>query len=1025
MSENILNALVQLFALVADIHDETVITGKEKEIVRSFLSRHLNNELVEKYMKMYEENISLYNSENISKDSIRDRKRTSLNAMRILAICEKINEELQQKQKIYVLVQLTDYISKGEEITENELDFLQTVANAFYVTETEFMNIRSFIMNKMDDVREKSRLLVINNSELSSGEIRHITDENLMGDISFLQILSTNSFIIRYEGSEDLYLNGQNIISGQTYIFDRGSVLRGPGIKTVYYSGIVSLISEAAFDNKITLDANDVSLRFRNSENGIHNLNFHEESGKLVGILGGSGVGKSTTLSILNGTLKPQNGEVLINGYNLYDEKENEALRGVIGFVPQDDLLIDELTVYQNIYYNAKMCLSNLPENKIVEVVNKTLVDFDLEGIKDLKVGNPLKKVISGGQRKRVNIALELLREPTILFVDEPTSGLSSVDSEAVMNLLKEQTYKGKLVIINIHQPGSDIYKMFDRVMFIDKGGYQVWYGDPSEAIVYFKTISNHANPEEDQCVKCGNINTEQILQIIESKVVDEHGRATRIRKVSPREWAEKFREKYVSKIQKTIKGEEALPVNNYSIPGLLKQSEIFFTRDLLSKMADKQYILISLIGSPFLAFLLAYFTRFSSGLTYKFGDNENITAYMFMCVITSMFFGLMSSSEEIVKDRKILKRESFLNLSWFSYLNSKVLMMFLLSAIQTFFFVLIGNLVLGLKGMLLGYWLVLFTTSCFANILGLNISSAFNSVITIYILIPFIIIPQLLFSGVLVKFDKLHIASATHEYVPVIGDLMTARWSFEALAVDQFSNNKYEKPYFKFKMEESQNDYYASYLIDALIEDLWQCTRIKDDPARKSDLEGYYFKLNLNIDKLSDLAGVIVPAQWKSSLNPGNFNADVAKEAKAFLESLKKPFKRARNSAIAQSDIITANIIKEIGMDGLVKLQADYENKWLKDLVLANDNFEKTYETRNKIIQKYEPGYMKATSKYGRAHFYAPVKKLGNFEIVTYWFNMAVVWIVSFLLYIALYYNLLRKLIDYLGNLKLSKSEF
>ena len=217
-------------------------------------------------------------------------------------------------------------------------------------------------------------------------------------------------------------------------------------------------------------------------------------------------------------------------------------LEGVIGFVPQDDLLIEELTVFQNLWYNARMCLNNLPERKIIEVVNKTLIDLDLEETRDLKVGNPLKKIISGGQRKRVNIALELLREPTILFVDEPTSGLSSVDSEIVMNLLKEQTYKGKLVIVNIHQPCSDLYKMFDKIMIIDKGGYQIYYGNPTEAIVYFKTHSNHANPDEDQCIKCGNINTDQILQIIESKVVDEHGKATRIRKVTPEEWAEKFK---------------------------------------------------------------------------------------------------------------------------------------------------------------------------------------------------------------------------------------------------------------------------------------------------------------------------------------------------------------------------------------------------------------------------------------------------------------------------------------------------
>ena len=412
----------------------------------------------------------------------------------------------------------------------------------FISDEAEYQNIKSFIIGTVDAIPDKKRILVIdNNKEYDQPEVKHICNDNLKGTICFLHIPSTNTYIMRYSGSDDLYLNGQNISAGETYIFDHGSSIRGPGINPIYYTEVVSIISEASFEIKISLHAYDVSFKFRNSDNGIHNLNFHEESGKLVGILGGSGVGKSTTLSILNGTLKPQSGEVLINGYNLYDDNEKEYLEGVIGFVPQDDLLIEELTVFQNLWYNARMCLNNLSESEIVEVVNKTLIDLDLDETRDLKVGNPLKKIISGGQRKRVNIALELLREPTILFVDEPTSGLSSVDSEIVMSLLKEQTYKGKLVIVNIHQPCSDIYKMFDKIMIIDKGGYQIYYGNPTEAIVYFKTHSNHANPDEDQCIKCGNVNTDQILQIIESKVVDEHGKATRIRKVSPREWAEKF----------------------------------------------------------------------------------------------------------------------------------------------------------------------------------------------------------------------------------------------------------------------------------------------------------------------------------------------------------------------------------------------------------------------------------------------------------------------------------------------------
>jgi ABC-type multidrug transport system fused ATPase/permease subunit len=292
MSELILKALMQLFALIGDIHDATVITSRERDVVRLFLTRHLNNELVSRYMKMFEEYLEHFNAERIQKGSIKDMKRISLNAVKILAICEKINEELQQKQKVYVLVKLMDYISLGEEVTENELDFLLTVANAFYINQAEYESIKIFIIERADNVPDRKRMLIIdNNKEYKHPEGKHMCNENLNGAISFLQIPSTNTFLMRYSGNADLYLNGQNISTGETYTFDHGSSIRGQGINPIYYTEVVSIISEASFEVKISLNAHDVSFKFRNSENGIHHLNFHEESGKLVGILGGSGVG--------------------------------------------------------------------------------------------------------------------------------------------------------------------------------------------------------------------------------------------------------------------------------------------------------------------------------------------------------------------------------------------------------------------------------------------------------------------------------------------------------------------------------------------------------------------------------------------------------------------------------------------------------------------------------------------------------------------------------------------------------------
>jgi hypothetical protein len=538
--------------------------------------------------------------------------------------------------------------------------------------------------------------------------------------------------------------------------------------------------------------------------------------------------------------------------------------------------------------------------------------------------------------------------------------------------------------------------------------------------------MSSHANACEDQCVTCGNIDSDQLLKIIEAKVVDENGKHTNIRKVTPQEWADRFNERTIKTEQNSQPVNRILPETSNRIPGLLKQSGVYFTRDILSKLANRQYILISLLGSPLLAFLLAYFTKYASGNEFIFSENENLPAYLFMSVITSLFLGLIISAEEIIRDRKILKRESFLNLSWFSYLNSKIMIMFLISAIQTISFVLIGNYILGIKGMTFSYWLIFFTTSCFANMMGLNISSAFNSVVTIYILIPFFIIPQLLFSGVLVKFDKLHQSSLTKsEFVPVLGDLMAARWAFEALAVDQFKNNKYERNFIESNIEKSQNDWYSNYLIPSLKMNLWECQHFKDSIGYQERVANNFGKLNYYIDKLTPLAGFDrISGDWKASLNREQFNSEVAKQTAIYLDSLAGHFRSLRKKYMVLLDSVSDSLVKEIGKEEFLKLKARHVNTSLEDLVLGRTSIlDKTFETDKSIIQKFEPAYMKPYSTYGRTHFYAPYKLIGNLKIDTFWFNIFILWFATLILYIVLYFNGMRKALGLFENLRFKRS--
>jgi hypothetical protein len=598
-----------------------------------------------------------------------------------------------------------------------------------------------------------------------------------------------------------------------------------------------------------------------------------------------------------------------------------------------------------------------------------------------------------------------------------------------VMNLLKEQAYKGKLVIINIHQPSSNLYKMFDKIIFMDKGGYQIYYGNPSEAVVYFKTKSHHANAREDQCVCCGNIDADQVLQIIEAKIVNEHGKLSRTRKVSPKEWFTEFRNSMEEKSGEKPDKED-LPENYYSIPGVLKQLKIFFTRDIYAKLANQQYVLISLLEAPMLAMILGYFTKYFSGTSgnpgaYVFRNNENLPAYLLMSVIVFLFLGLTISSGEIIKDRKILQRESFLNLSRGGYLNSKILIMFMISAIQSLLYVIVGNLIFEIKGMMPGYWLILFTTSCFANILGLNISSGLNSVITISILVPILLIPQILFSGVMVKFDKLHKSLTNYEYVPVIGDLMTSRWAYEALAVTQFKNNPYQKIFYNVEKELSDSEYLENFLVSTLQSKVDETLQYKMQAKNRDQIISNLRMLKEQIEYLGTIApGIVFTSGDK--LNFQSFDESVASETREYLLGLRSLFRSKVQESRQQKNSMQKDLITRLGgLEAYTSFRNANDNKKLSDILLNRTDLEKIIEKDHTLIRKSDPVYMDPTSNIGRAHLYAPIKTIGTISVDTLWFNTLMIWLASLILYLTLYYDILGKTITYFGNIRLKGRAF
>lgn len=1023
MSQRILKALMQLFAIIARVDEEIDIQnpstkGHGRNIVQSFLNQELGSAAVEEYLTLFDEFLIAYQGKSNKKDG--GRKKTSVHSVKVLRICTQINEELTQRQKMIVLVRILEFINANESVAEQEREFAQTVADTFNVSMEEYNEIKDFVEAPIDKIIDDANLLYVTPKKTEKFEhAKHIYAEGLEGQLRVLKIESVNFHFFKYLGSSELNLNGQPVRPYRHLILNQGSSIRSSKVSPIYYSDIIGRFLSDSSESRIIFKAENVVYRFKSGKIGLHNFNFAEESGSLLGIMGGSGAGKSTLLNVLNGNYTPAEGAVTINGVDIHREKHK--IEGVIGYVSQDDLLIEELTVFQNLFYNAKLCFGGLSERKIAKKVLYLLKSLGLYETRDLKVGSPLEKTISGGQRKRLNIALELIREPSVLFVDEPTSGLSSRDSENIMDLLKELALKGKLIFVVIHQPSSDIFKMFDKLLILDVGGYPIYNGNPVDAVMYFKDLINHAKSNESECHVCGNVNPEQIFNIIESKVVDEYGTLTQHRKVSSKEWNGHYLrilEKQVGEIEL----DEDIPESTFKKPSIFKQLSVFFIRDVLSKLTNKQYMIINLLEAPVLAFVLSFFVKFynsGAGDVYTFNENQNIPPFLFIAVIVALFIGLTVAAEEIIKDQKILKRESFLNLSRGSYLISKITIMFIISSIQMFLFVLIGNYVLEIKGMWFEYWVVLFSLSCFANLLGLNISASFNSVKVIYILIPILIIPQLLFSGVIVKFDKLHPLFGNESSVPLIGNVMASRWAYEALAVTQFKDNEYNRIYFEFEKNKSFATWKKDYWLQELNAQLDYVKTNMGSADKADEIEDAFAVLRFEINREHSFIQNLKCEGCIEELTMDKYSNKTYDKIKNYFEILKSHYKSVVENNRARIDAKTQEIIDKHDKETYLRLVNENTNKSLTQFVTNKTDLTKLVRSGDHLVQKADPIYLDPYDVgFFDAQFYAPRKRFFGGYISTFTGNLLVIWGMTILLIITLYFDLMKKVMDGLEKL-------
>ena len=937
MTDVILSSFISLFALFGKV--EQVDEERAKEMLVSYLRHHFGIRNIDLYLDLYSDMRMAYEMT----DDLNTQDTVS-------SICSSLHGKIRTNEEALLLLRLMEFCSEDG---LKAVDMFETMARTFRISESQYTNFTDYVNNK------ESEHVMMHHIKGFDGPIKTLLDRH------------TGLLIFTYLGNDTVLFNDVPVLAGTYQVWQQSSVLKNTIGQPVYYSSIISTYTKDKNTTQaVEFCGRDINFRFPGSDNGMHDLSFTLHNGELLAIMGGSGTGKTTLLSLLNGSMKPQKGTITINGHDI-SEPEAKAL---IGFVPQDDLLIEELTVYQNLWFTAKLCFEGMPDQELDHRVMKTLKDLGLDAVKDLKAGSPINKYISGGQRKRLNIALELIREPAVLFLDEPTSGLSSADTEKVINLLKEQTLKGKLIIVNIHQPSSDVYKLFDRLWLLDRGGYPVFDGNPIDAITYFKEAANYADAETSACPMCGNVNPEIVLNIIDEKSLNSNGELSDDRKVTPQEWHELYLKNRPELPEPSV---SEVPPSDQKKPNVLKQFAIFLYRNFRTKITNVQYLAITLLQAPLLAVVCSLLTRYAPPEGYTVMGNKNLVSYFFMAVIVATFTGMSGSAEEIIKDRALLKRERFLHLSYGSYIWSKIVYMACVSLIQTVLFILVGNTIMELQGLFWTWWLILFITALLANLTGLLLSQCLNSVVAIYISIPMLLIPQILLCGLVVSFTDLNPKSTTGN-VPLIGDIIPSRWSYEALAVTSFTDNAYKRPFFAIEKQKFETQYYNMGLLYELQS---QLETMKDEQKRGKEVDPHHMEvIRTNLPDVSEYCGM-KPYQGDESYQS---LYDYMKEAEKLLA-------KRSNELSLKADQYIAAFIRNHSKEYLLDLKRKFHNTKLEDCVIGADQKRMIEVIDNYVVPRTGLIFLTPKSTCGRAPFYSSEKILGSWHIKTLWFNMSV----------------------------------
>jgi ABC-type multidrug transport system ATPase subunit/ABC-type multidrug transport system permease subunit len=507
---------------------------------------------------------------------------------------------------------------------------------------------------------------------------------------------------------------------------------------------------------------------------------------ELVALMGPAGAGKTTFLKALNGYTPPTQGQVLFNGADLY--QHYDLFRQQMGYVPQDDIVHSQLTVREALYFSTKL-RTDLSDKEIEDRIDKILDSLGILDKKNSLIGSPERKVLSGGQRKRVNIAMELISDTPVLFLDEPTSGLSSYDAEGVVELLKQLSREGKTIITTIHQPSIDVFRKFDNLIMISRDpggcGALAFFGPAyPDSIQFFQ----NQTPTKTAPQPVGDDHKELSPEML----------LTGLASARTPEWCDRFarsqyRKQFIEDRAGQIPGQGEQQTSAGRRFGL-GQWFMLVRRNLILKLRDRAQFIILLLQAPLFAVLIGLvFNVIKEALpltTARLNPQEaaqtfaelggNIAGVEFLMVVAAIWFGCNNAARDIVGEWTIYQRERMVNLKLPSYVFSKFAILLSLCVFQCLAMLAIVYYWCDLKGDFLRTAVVLITASLVGAALGLAISSRTSTTESAIALLPVVLLPIIALGGGIRAVYKMPEPAQWLSYA------VPSRWAFEANVINE-----------------------------------------------------------------------------------------------------------------------------------------------------------------------------------------------------------------------------------------------